>query len=134
MPRQLSSNEFQPILAHGPKAEYVPAALITELQAVSSITASGNYTTALYSADGYYDIVVGLKSTQNGAINLLRYIDDAGTVLLDSTAPTQALTANTAAAFVETDGKPYATFKVQVTNTGASSATLSNIAALQSAH
>jgi len=135
MSRQLGANEYSPIAAHGPKAEYVPAALIAELQAISSIAASSNYTTQLYSADGYYDFVLGLKSTQAGAINFLRYIDDAGTVLLDGTAPTQALVANTAAVFIETDAKPYASFKVQITNSsGTTAATLSNIAALMSAH
>jgi hypothetical protein len=134
MPRQSSANEYSLIVSHGPRAEYVPAALIAELKAIASIAASGNYTTALYSADGYYDLVVALTSSQAGAINLLRYVDDAGTVLLDATAPTQALVAATPAALVEVDAKPYASFKVQITNTGASAATLSAIAALQSAH
>lgn len=53
---------------------------------------------------------------------------------LDATAPTQALTANTPAALVVNDGKPFAAFKVEVTNTGASAATLSNIAAMTAAH
>jgi hypothetical protein len=135
MSRQPTANEYQPIIAHGPKAEYVPVALISALQNAGSIAANSNYTSPLFSADGYYDIVVALTSTQAGAINLLRYVDDPGTVLLDATAPTQALTANTAAALVVTDGKPYASFKVQVTNTsGSTAAALSNIAALQSAH
>ena len=135
MSRQLSANEYQPIVAHGPKAEYVPAALIAELQAITTIALSSNYTTAVYSADGYYDMVVALKSTQAGAINLLRYVDDAGTILIEASPPTVALVANTANALIVTDGKPFASFKVQVTNTsGTTAATLSNIGALQSAH
>jgi hypothetical protein len=128
MPRQLGADEYQTIIAHGPAAEYVPTALIAELKS-ASVPASGNYT----SADGFYDFVGGLESTA-GAINLLRFIDDDGTVPLDATAPTQALTANTPAALVVNDGKPFAAFKVEVTNTGASAATLSNIAAMTAAH
>jgi hypothetical protein len=133
MPRQLSADESQPIIAHGPAAEFVPDALIAELDS-ASVPASSEFTSALYSADGYYDVVVGLESTQAGAINLLRFIDDAGTVPLDAAAPTQALTASTPAALVVTDGKPFASFKIEVTNTGASNAALSNVAALTAAH
>lgn len=135
MPRQQSADEFHEIFTRGPRAEFVPSALIAELQAIVSIALSSNYTTALYSADGFYDFVLGLKSTQAGAINFLRYIDDGGTVLVDSTAPTQAIVANTAEVLKVTDGVPFASFKVQITNTsGTTAATLSNIAALQSAH
>jgi hypothetical protein len=75
MPRQLSANEYTRPAAHGPKMEYVPAALVAELKAIVSIPLSSNYTTAVYSADGYYDIAVGLTSTQAGAINLLQSLD-----------------------------------------------------------
>jgi hypothetical protein len=135
MPRQLSTEEYQPIVAHGPKAGYVPDALIADLQDAGLIAADGDYTSPLFSADGYYDVVVALTSSQAGAINLLRYVDDAGAVLLDVTAPTQALTAATPAVLVVLDGKPFASYQVQVTNSsGSTAATLSNIAALTSAH
>jgi hypothetical protein len=135
MPRQLSANEYSPPNAHGPKLEFVPGALIAELKAIVNIPLSSNYTTALYSADGFYDFVLGLTSSQAGAINFLRYIDDAGTVLVDSTAPTQAIVAATPEVFKITDGVPFAAFKVQVTNTsGTTAAVLTNIAALISAH
>jgi hypothetical protein len=39
LPRQLSASEYQQIFAHGTKAEYVPAALITALQNAGSIAA-----------------------------------------------------------------------------------------------
>lgn len=133
MPRQFAGGEYDKIAARGPRAEYVPTEeLLSQIPA--SIAASSNWTSELISADGFYDFVLGLKSSQAGAINMLRYIDDAGTVVLDGTAPTQALTANTAAVFIEQDGKPYASFKIQITNTGASAATISNVAALMSAH
>jgi hypothetical protein len=135
MSRQPTAGEFQPILAHGPKVEYVPAALIADLQGAGSIAPSGNYTSPLFSADGYYDMVVALTSSQAGAINLLRYVDDARAVLLDATAPTQALTAATPGVLIVTDGKPFASYQVKVSNSsGSTAATLSNIAALTSAH
>lgn len=133
MPRQMSADEFIQIASRGPRAEYLPAALIAELQA-ASVPASGEYATKLYSADGFYDVVIALTSTQAGAINLLRFVDDAGTVKLDTSAPTQAITANTPAVLASVDGLPYASFKVEITNSGGSAATLSNIAILQSAH
>jgi len=123
------------MVAHGPKAEYVPAALLAELKAIVSIALSSSYTTAVYCADGYYDMVIALTSSQAGAINLLRYVDDAGTILIESTPPTVALVAATPNALIVTDGKPFASFKVQITNTsGITAATLSNIGSLQSAH
>ena len=135
MSRQFSLGEYQPIVARGPRVEYLPTALLAELQAIASIASDSNYTTALYSAErDYYDMVIALTSSQAGAINLLRYVDDAGTVLLDATAPTAALTAATPAVFIEQDGKPYASFKVEITNTSGSAATLSDIAVLQSTH
>lgn len=135
MPRQTSQYEYTKPTAHGPKMEVVPTDLITELNGIGSIALSSNYTTKAYPADGYYDLILGLKSTQAGAINLLRYIDDAGTVLADTSAPTVALVANTAEILKVTDGVPHACFKVQITNTsGTTAATVSAIAALQSAH
>ena len=118
----------------------MPTTLIAELQAIASIALSSSHTTELYSADGFGDIVIGLTSSQSGAINLLRYVDDAGTVLLDTvggtnTPPTVALTATDASTLIANDGKPFASFKVQITNTsGSTAATLSNIAVLMSAH
>jgi hypothetical protein len=133
MPRQLSANEYSQIVARGPRAEYVPAQLLSDIAAITTIAASDNWTSELYSADGYYNIVIGLTSSQSGALNLLRYVDDAGAVLLDGTAPTAALTAATAAVLVSNDGKPFASWKVQITNTGESAATISDVAALMSA-
>ena len=133
MSRQLSSGEFQPIVAHGPKAEYVPAALVASLASNGAIAASGNFTSALFTVDGYYDFAIGLTSTQTGVVTLFRFIDDAGQVALDS-GQTANLTANTAAVLIVQDGKPCGSFKLEISNTGGSPATVSAFAVLQSAH
>jgi hypothetical protein len=133
MSRQLSAEEFQPIAAHGPKAEYVPAALITAIAAITTIAASGNFTSPLYSADGYHDWSIGVTSSQTGAVLLLRYIDDLGQVALD-TGQTTALVAATAAVLTVIDGKPFASYQLKLTNTGGSGASISAFAALTSAH
>jgi hypothetical protein len=132
MPRQLSANEYEQIVAKGPKAEYVPAALIAAVNAITTIPSSGNFTSALMSADGYYDMVIGLTSTQSGSLILLRYVDDAGLVPIDA-GQSQALTANVAAVLVVT-GQPFASYQLKITNTSGSSATVSNFAALSAAH
>jgi hypothetical protein len=133
VPRQLTQAEYQQIWAHGPKAEFVPAALITSLQSAGSIPASGSFTSPLFSADGYYDFSIGLTSSQAGNLTLLRFIDDAGTTALDG-GQTVALTGGTPAVPTVTDGKPFAACEVKVTSTGSSAATLSGLAVLTSAH
>jgi hypothetical protein len=133
MVRQTSPGEFQTIMAHGPKAELA----LTTAQAgmPATVAKSGNWTSGLISADGYYDMVVGVTSSQAGAINILRFADDAGTVLIESSPPTVALVAATAAALIVSDGHPFASFQIQVTNTSSSTiANLTNFAALLSAH
>lgn len=134
MPRASSLGEYALIESFGPRAEYVPTTeLIAPALGQTAIAASGHWTSELITADGYYDLALGVKSSQAGAITVYRYIDDAGTVPLDG-GQTQALTANTLATLIITDGKPCASFKVEVTNTGGASAAIQQFAALMSAH
>jgi hypothetical protein len=134
MSRQLSANEYSPITTHGPKAEYVPKQLLADLAAIVNIAHGGNFTTNVYSADGFYDFVLGLTASQTGSLIMQRYIDDAATVALDA-GQSLSLSAATAGVLTVTDGKPFATFTVEITNTnGSLSTTLSSIAALMSSH
>lgn len=96
----------------------------------STIPLSSNTISNLLFADGMQIGAVGVKSTKTGAINVQRYLDDAGTVP-QGAALTAALTANTAAVVNITDGLPFASFTVQITNTdGTNPATLTNLAIL----
>jgi hypothetical protein len=115
-------------------AEYVPSVeLIAPANAQSAIAASGNWTSELITAMGLYDFVLGITLSQGGTLTLLRFIDDAGQVALDS-GQSQTLTANTAAVLVVTDGKPCASYQVEIANTGASAAAVTKFAALLAAH
>jgi hypothetical protein len=131
MTRQLSAGEGPVIMAHGPKAEYVPTALIASVP--GTVAASGSWTSALMTADGYYDFSLGVTQSQAGSITLLRFIDDLGQVALD-TGQSTALTAATAGVLIVVDGHPCATFQVKISNSGGSTGTVSAFAALMSAH
>ncbi|MCG5072275.1 hypothetical protein [Paraburkholderia tagetis] len=96
----------------------------------ASVPASGNLPGNVIVSNGWKLFSVGLKSTQAGQISIQRFLDLAGTVP-QGAAVTAALTAGTAAyATVGTDGLPFASVQVTVSNSGASAATLSNVQGL----
>jgi hypothetical protein len=96
----------------------------------ASVPASGNLPGNVIVSNGWKLFSVGLKSTQAGQISIQRFLDLAGTVP-QGAAVTASLTANTAAyATVGTDGLPFASVQVTVSNSGASAATLSNVQGL----
>jgi hypothetical protein len=131
--RITSLGEYDTIVSHGPHAEYVPTAeLITPANEQSAIAASGNWTSTLITAMGLYDFVLGITLSQAGTLTLLRFIDDAGQVALDS-GQSQTLTANAAAVLVVNDGKPCASYQVKISDT-ASAAAVSKFAALLASH
>jgi hypothetical protein len=135
MPRQLNASEYTKPAAVGPRLEYVPTALIAALKA-ASIAASGNFTSPVISADGYYNFILGLTPSQAGTLTFQAFIDDAGTVPA-AAAQTVALTGAAAAVLkvnCDQDGyTPFASFTVSISNSGGSAGTLSNVAALLSA-
>lgn len=96
----------------------------------ASVPATGGLPGSVIVSNGWKLFSVGLKSTQAGQISIQRFLDLAGTVP-QGAAVTVALTANTAAyATVGTDGLPFASVQVTVTNSGGSAATLSNVQGL----
>lgn len=82
---------------------------------------SGNIKSAIVPTYGWQKGGVGLKSTQAGEISVQRYLDQAGNVPVGA-AVTAALTANQAAAATWSDGLPFGSLQVTVTNTSASAA------------
>jgi hypothetical protein len=98
----------------------------------ATIAASGNYTSNLIISDGFKAIAVGVLSTQNGAINIQRYLDKAGLVP-QGAAITVAITGGTAQVCNSNDGLPFQSFKITITNTSASVANVSNFACLLNA-
>lgn len=119
---------FWDIRAVGPVAQTAPVIATPP----STIAASGQWQSAVLPADGFKTLAVGVTSSQTGAVNVQRYLDAAGTVT-QGAASTQALTAATAAVLNVTDGVPFASFQITVTNTGASTATISKFAVLLNA-
>ncbi len=112
----------------GPALQCLQSAAQLGLNA--SVPASGSLSGNVIVSNGWKSFAVGLKSTQAGQISVQRFLDLAGTVP-QGAAVTAALTANTAGyATVGTDGLPFASVQVTVTNSGASAATLSNVQGL----
>lgn len=95
----------------------------------NQISASGNVTSNLIASAGLQVGAVGVTSTQAGAINVQRYLDPAG-LIKQGAVLTQAITANNPAVLNMTDGNPFASFTVQITNTAGSPADLSNLGIL----
>jgi hypothetical protein len=131
MPKVTSFGE-QPGLdvAQGPSVQSLVPASVHGL--ASSIAASGNTASNLIVSDGYKSLAVGVTSSQNGQIQVQRYLDDAGTVK-QGAAVTASLTGGTAGVCNVTDGNPFASYTVTITNTGGGTANLTNLAILQQA-
>ena len=95
----------------------------------ASIAASGSVQSSLIVTAGYALISLGLTASQNGTLSIQRYLDAGGTVTQG--APVQVnLTANVPANLDVMDGRPFAAFKITVTNGTASVSNLTNIALL----
>jgi hypothetical protein len=131
MPKSTGYGE-QPGLdvAIGPVVQQIVPASVHGL--ASSVVASGNSLSNLLFADGYKILSVGATSSQAGQIQVQRYIDDGGQIA-QGAAVTASLTANTPAVVNVTDGLPFSSYTVKITNTGGSTANLTNVVILQQA-
>lgn len=132
-----ATGQYWEPVANGPVAQIelvaADAALFgATLPTTGTIAASSNWTSAAVISDGFKSISVGAKSTQTGAINIQRYIDRAGTIPVGAVV-TAALTANTAQWASVNDGVAFQSFTVQITNTGASAATVTGFGVLLNA-
>jgi hypothetical protein len=96
----------------------------------ASIPLSSSITSNLIFSDGYQLAAIGVTSSQAGAITVQRYMDDAGTIK-QGAALTASLTASTAQVLNITDGYPFASFTVNISNTsGSTTANLTNLGIL----
>ena len=127
MPKTTSfGDQGQHVNAGGAMQALVPASVHGLL---ASVPASGSVTSNLIFSDGMQIGAVAVTSTQAGNITVQRYLDDAGTIKQGATL-TQAITANTAGVLNITDGNPFASLTVNISNSGGSPATLSNLGIL----
>ena len=127
---ELNSQYWEPV-ATGPVAQ-ADVSSWAPLVPTSTIAASGNFTSALVYADGFKNIAAGVTSTQAGAISIQRYIDKAG-LIAQGAAVSTSLTASTPGVVNVNDGLPFQSFVLKITNTGASTATITNFACLLNA-
>ena len=128
MPQVTSLGEIGNQVNPGPAMQALVPATVHGLG--TAVTHSSSITSNLIFSDGYQIVAVGVTSTKAGAINVQRYLDDAGTIK-QGAALTAALTANTAQVLNVTDANPFASFTVNITNTdGSVDATLSNLGIL----
>lgn len=115
-------------LAYGQAAPtYVGPAFVSVSPLIfpDSIDAGGSWSTGYLSMQGLRGITAAATSTQAGSISIQRYADAAGQIAVGS-AISQAITANTPATVSVNDGLPAGFFKVTISNTGASAATITN--------
>lgn len=78
--------------------------------------------------DGDVGIFGCATSTQAGTLSIQRYATRAGAIGIGS-ATSQVMSANTSACVAVNDGMPYLSFRVSITNSGGSPATISGTAA-----
>lgn len=132
--QELNTQYWEPV-ATGPVAQ-VDLTTSTELSTnpptTGTIAASGNYTSNVIPSDGFKAIGVGCTSNQTGNLQIQRYLDKAGLVPVGALV-TAALTASTPQWATVNDGAPFQSFKIIISNTGASAATITNFALLLSA-
>ena len=131
MPKNTSYGEEPGLdVAIGPVVQAAVPAAVHGL--ASTIAASGSTVSNLLFSDGYKDLAVGATSSQNGQIQVQRYLDDAGLVAQGGPV-TASLSAGVPGVVNITDGNPFSSYKVTITNTGGSTANLTNVAILQQA-
>lgn len=127
MPKAFSPADTHVYMDNGPRLQvfYSDAAVGIN----PSVAAGGKTTSSLIATDGYTRIACGVTSSQGGALVIQRYLDDAGTV--PQGAPLSVtLAAGVANVLNAVDGNPFASFTVEVTNSGSAAATLSNFGLL----
>lgn len=127
MPLQKSYGEAPQTFATGPVTQYLP-----NLSAPATVGATSTWTSAVQVADGFKNLGVGATLSTAGNLIVNRYLDLAGTIL-NGPATTVAITAGTPAVAIITDGKPMASYTVQVQNTAAGVGNLTNFVVLQDA-
>jgi hypothetical protein len=122
---ELESQYWEPV-AQGPVAQADLSAL---LSVPATILAAGTFTSPVIYADGFKSIAAAVTLTQAGSIQVLPFIDAAGTV--PQTAPVATvLAANVSNVNNLISGVPFQSFQVQIKNTGGSTGTVSGFACL----
>ncbi len=97
----------------------------TDINLALSVAASGTSASNIILNGGFKSFAFATKSTEAGSISIQRYLDQAATIP-QGAAITASLTANTDAVANNVDGKPFQSMIITVSNSGGSTATLTN--------
>jgi hypothetical protein len=127
MPNATSLGEYDAPHSVGPALQYYVPQALSEM--ASAIPANGSISSIVLPSDGFKIMAVGAQSANAGVLSVQRYIDAAGTIP-QGPAVTTSLTAATASVLNVTDGAPFQSFKITITNTGGSVATVSGFGIL----
>lgn len=121
------NTQVTPILEQGASAQaFLPASLHG---LTGPIAASGNVKSNIIPSYGWQKGAVGLQSNEPGALSVQRYLDKVGTIPVGAVI-TGTIVASTPVAVTWSDGLPYGSFQVTVTNTGGTQANLTDITVL----
>ncbi len=99
----------------------------------TSVPASGSVVSNVIPTNGNKAFAFGVTSSEAGTVSIQRFLDFAGTIP-QGAALTASLTAATAAVVNATDGVPFQSVQVTVTNSATSAATLSDTGLLIQSH
>lgn len=127
MPQVITHDDTHEWVDVGPKLQkFLTAA---DIGLSTSIAASGTNLSNLIVSNGYGAFAVGVTSSQAGTLTIQRYLDAEGTIAQGAPL-TASLTAATSAVVNATDGVPFGSFMVSVSNSGTATATLTNAGVL----
>ena len=127
MPQVITHDDTHEWVDVGPKLQkFLTAA---DIGLSTSIAASGSNLSNLIVSNGYGAFAVGVTSSQAGTLTIQRYLDAEGTIAQGAPL-TASLTAVTSAVVNATDGVPFGSFMVSVSNSGTATATLTNAGVL----
>lgn len=123
-PNPLQNGSFPSVTAGYP----VPWATLPALSVglPNTIVAGGNASSATIPTIYMPHIVVSVTSSQNGSLSVQRYVDAAG-LIAQGSALTAAITGGSAAVVDNADGKACGSIIINVTNTGAVTATVTKV-------
>jgi hypothetical protein len=124
MPDTSYNPNFAPYPLWSVRQAPVPA---TTHNVPASVPASSSVQSSLIVTEGFSLISVGVTASQAGTMSVQRYLDAGGTVV-QGAASQISLVADTAANLDILDGKPFASFKLTITNSSGSVSNLTNFA------
>lgn len=106
----------------GPRTLLQYAAADLGIAAATALASGGTVNgTLIVPQEGYSCVAVSATASQAGNVVLTTYLDAAGTVVGETV--TSAVTAGNSATAYSTPGRPFASFKLSVTNTNATAGT-----------